>query len=310
MKFLGIPVSNKLFKTWSKTLVYPVAPFFMTEALKPRVTSLHLTRSEFRNTIQDSSFHDSYTTYAIGLEASWVALLGNEELQKFSEEVRLELLQLQTKLGRGQIYAFDDYKEFLQEGEFEQAQTYTFDFEGKMMLELNHNLWYGFSFETQKRWLEKFISEDRQNCLSSTLTKSEWRRINKHYPAVKHLVGFSDRSGPNCFATTLAAVLDVVQAKSVSSLWLQSETFLHEIQGRGYQKTELEANNHLPEGSILIWQNGKGLQHTCFYLGDGWVINKNAQAWFAPRQILRLESVLEAWQDFQICIYVKICEQQ
>ncbi len=314
MNLLGLPFSNKKFKTWVDLLVYPYAPFFLTDNLKPRVSRLlSLSRSEFRATVRDLSFQDSYATYEVGPKATWVTFLSSQEFQLFSDELRLELLHLQAKLGRGQIYTFDDYKILLKDDELEQVQKHTFDYQGKTRLELNHDLWQRFSFETQKRWLEQFVSEDRSDCLSSILSKSQWRHINKHYPAIKHLVGFADRSGSNCFATALAASLDIEQAKSVSSLWLQAETFLRNIQRRGYEKTGLEADSNLPEGSILVWQNAKGLvrslsesvQHACFYLGDSLVFNKDAQAWFAPRQILKLESVLESWRAFEVCVYAR-----
>lgn len=286
MKLLGVPISNKLFKTWVKLLVYPLAPFFLTEELKSQVISLQLIRGEFRNTLQDLSFHDSYTTYAVSSQATWVTLLSSTDFESFSKELRLEPLQLQTKLGRGQ------------------AQNETSDVEGKTMLELSYKLWHSFSFETQKRWLEKFISEDRADCLSGTLSKKEWRAINKRYPGVNQIVRFTDRSSPNCFATTLAAMLKVEQAKSVSSLWLQRETFSREIEKRGYKKVAQNTSD-LPDSSTPVWENDNGIQHACFYLGDDLVFNKDAQAWFAPRQILRLESVLESWQDFQVSVYVK-----
>jgi hypothetical protein len=305
MKLLGIPVFNKLFKAWSKLLVYPYPPFFLTEELKPRVLALHLTRPEFRTSIHDLNFHDSYTTYNISSEARWVTLLSGPELQSFSKELRLELLHLQAKLGQGQIYKFGEYKKLLNDEELGLALIFIFDYKGKEMLELNHELWHRFSFETRKRWLTKFVSEDRTNCLSSMLSKKEWRTISKHYPAVRSLVGFVDSSGPNCFSTTLAALFDVEKAKGVSSVWLQRETFLREIEKRGYQKSDIEVRADLPGGSILVWQNDNGLQHACFYIGNGLVLNKDAQAWFAPRQILTVETVVESWRDFQVSAYVK-----
>jgi hypothetical protein len=252
MKLLGLPVATKLFKVWSNILVYPVSPFFLTDELKPRVPSLHLTRSEFRATFQDLSFQDAYTTYAVSSEVAWVTFLSNHHLKSFPGELQLELLHLQAQLGRGQIYNFDDYKNLLKEKELEQALESTFKFEGKEMLELNHTLWHSFSFETQQRWLAKFISEDRNNCLSGTLSKRQWHPINEHYPAIKHLVGFADRSGVNCFATTLAATLEVEQARGVSRLWLQTETFLRTVEECGYKKTVFGSNETLATGSILI----------------------------------------------------------
>jgi hypothetical protein len=301
---LGIPISDRKFKAWATLLVYPYAPFFLNEELRARVPTLHLRCDEFGATIQDLSFHDSFATYNVAPEINWVALLSSAAFNNLPENIKLELLQLQAKFGRGQIYNLDDYKTLLKDNELRSALKSTFAFEGKRMLELNHALWHGFSFETQQRWLEKFISEDRSECLSGTLSKGQWQTINKHYPAIKQLLGFAEKSGANCFATTLATMLDVEQAKHISGLWLQAETFLRTIQEHGYKRTELEPNENPSKGSILVWENNS-LQHACFYLGDGLVFNKDAQGWFAPRQILSLEQVLENWKEFEVHVYAR-----
>jgi hypothetical protein len=267
-------------------------------------SSILLTRSEFQSTFRSLSFHDSYATYAVTLEALWVTLLSSEEFGALPKELHLELRQLQAKLGRGQIYSFDDYKALLQPSELELTHSHTFDYQGLLRLELSYPLWHSFSFETQKHWLATFVSEDRNDCLSGQLSKRQWRQINKRLPAIQHLLGFSDKSGPNCFATVLAALLDIDVAKHISSLWLQSETFLREIKKRGYQKSHFRVTEHLPESSILIWHNNTHVQHTCLYLGDGLVFNKDAQSWFAPRQILRLENVLKTWSEDKLDVQV------
>jgi hypothetical protein len=189
--------------------------------------------------------------------------------------------------------------------DIEQVHAYTFDFEGKQMLESSHTLWQHFSFETQKRWLSTFITEDRSECLSCQLNKVQWTRINKRYPAIKALLGFADKSGPNCFATTLAGFLDIEKAKNVAALWMQTETFLRVIKESGYHRTQLEANNNIPDASILLFHNEGELHHACLYLGEGLVFNKDAQSWFAPKQILALETLLENWNDCSVSVYVK-----
>jgi hypothetical protein len=84
---LGIPISNKQFKMWMNLLVYFYAPFVLTDRLKARVPTLHLSRNEFTKTIQDLTFHDAYTTYAVGSEATWVTLLNDAQLQRLPTEV-------------------------------------------------------------------------------------------------------------------------------------------------------------------------------------------------------------------------------
>jgi hypothetical protein len=305
MKLLGCRVSNRLFKTWSKALVHPVGPYFLTKSMQKHFSSrILLTRSEFQSTFRNLSFHDSYATYAIIPEAPWVTLLSSEAFLALPKELHLELHQLQAKLGRGQIYNFDDYKALLQPSELELTHSHTFDYQGLLRLDLSYPLWHSFSFETQKRWLATFISEDRNDCLSGQLSKRQWRQINKRFPAIQHVLGFPGNSGPNCFATVLAALYERDLAKHISSLWLQRETFLREIKKQGYQKSLLRITEHLPESSILIWHNNTHIQHTCLYLGDGLVFNKDAQSWSAPRQILKLETVLKTWSEDKLDVQV------
>lgn len=305
MNLLGCSVPDSVFQAWSKLLVFPYAPFFLTDGFKVPPYGITLSRTEFSQTFRDLSFHDSYASYNVGKKASSVTLLSSQDLENLPAKVRLKLLRLQTSLGRGQIYNFNEYKNILNLSELKQAQKRVFDFRGKEMLELNHDLWHSFSFATQKRWLAKFVSEDRQDCLSKTLSKPEWQSINEHHPAIKHLVGFADSSGPNCFAITLAAILEVEEARKVSGLWLQAETFLREIKKNGYKKSKRKVNRDLPHSSILVWENNNSTQHACFYLGNHLVLNKDAQVWFAPRQILKLETVIDGWKEFQVSVYVK-----
>jgi hypothetical protein len=306
--FLGNRLPARVLKAWSKHFVTDPAPFFLSNDIRPYLNNqVILSKNEFHATLRDLSFHDSYTTYAVKPEASWVVLLSSQQVQDLPDDVRLELLKYQVEMGRGQLYNFDDYKSLLNKVELEQAQPYTFRYADKVILELSHNLWQGFSFATQKHWLKKVVSEDRVSCLSGTLSKSQWSAINADYPAIKSLLGFVDASGSNCFSTALAAILDRHTARIVSSLWLQSETFLRSITARGFKQSNVTVDSHIPTGSMLIWKKDRALQHGCFYIGDGLVFNKDAQGWFAPRQILGLETVLRNWQDdgLEVQVYTR-----
>jgi hypothetical protein len=44
------------------------------------------------------------------------------------------------------------------------------------------------------------------------------------------------------------------------------------------------------------------MQHACYVCASGLALNKNAQAWFAPRQILPLSHIMTAWQEPQLHI--------
>ena len=54
-------------------------------------------------------------------------------------------------------------------------------------------------------------------------------------------------------------------------------------------------------GDVIVWFDSSNLaQHACAVIAPGLVLNKDAQRWGAPRQILTLESVLENWEEDQL----------
>ena len=50
-------------------------------------------------------------------------------------------------------------------------------------------------------------------------------------------------------------------------------------------------------GDVFVWRDGDRVQHAAVSLGKDYVLHKEAQGWFAPRQVMRLGDVLERWQD-------------
>jgi hypothetical protein len=76
--------------------------------------------------------------------------------------------------------------------------------------------------------------------------------------------------------------------------WLQPQTLLRLLEQRGYGE---QITSHLEPNDVLIWKEGEQVVHACAYLGNGLVLNKDSQAWYAPRQVLPLEVVLERWNE-------------
>ena len=51
-------------------------------------------------------------------------------------------------------------------------------------------------------------------------------------------------------------------------------------------------------GAVLLWRDHESvLQHAAVSLGDGLVFHKEAQTWWTPRQVVRLEDVFDRWQE-------------
>ncbi|MDF2629554.1 MAG: hypothetical protein K0R39_3385 [Symbiobacteriaceae bacterium] len=99
------------------------------------------------------------------------------------------------------------------------------------------------------------------------------------------------------FATALAAATPSVEtAASIAALWLHPEPFLRGLAERGFIWHDWSGGH--AAGSVLVWVDGTGRpQHACYLLEGGLALNKDAQAWFRPRQVLPLTQVLKNWAD-------------
>ena len=129
------------------------------------------------------------------------------------------------------------------------------------------------------------------------------------YHSIRALAGtFPQRSGANCFSTTLAAITHHPgTAMTIADFWLHQEPFLEGLEQRGYRLLK-DMTTLKPDARdlVLIWNDQQGKpQHACYLIGNGLVLNKNSQSWFAPRQILHIETVLNEWKNdpFEIVFY-------
>jgi hypothetical protein len=102
---------------------------------------------------------------------------------------------------------------------------------------------------------------------------------------------------PNCALMTVISGLtpDLLESTRISNLWKLEFEFLAELSARGfYDAGKLELP--VKANSVITWLNSSGkIIHACLMLEFGLVLNKDAQSWFASRQILKLEDVLESW---------------
>ena len=84
-------------------------------------------------------------------------------------------------------------------------------------------------------------------------------------------------------------------------------TLERELHARGFVERPLTAA--LEPDAVIVWRGADGAAaHACVSLGAELVLNKNAQGWYAPRQILTLETVLESWLEdgLEVCAFAPI----
>jgi hypothetical protein len=294
-----------LMAQWSQLLVCEPAPFFIRDDVDLPQETLILSRKAFSALGFNDSFRDSYTVYHISRNATRVAFLSSAEFDNFSPKIQQALLAAQCEMKRGQVYPWEEVAPFL-EGCIEQAETRSVRLDGQKYLVLDTKIWRLLREDVQWKWLRYFVSIDEPPvCLSSTLSEADWTEMP--YDSIRALAGtFPMRSGANCFSTTLAAITrNPDTAITLADFWLHQEPFLEGLERRGYSLLK-EPLNPAAHDRVLVWSDQQGKpQHACYLIGNGLIFNKNSQAWFSPRQILHLDTVLKEWENdsFEIVVY-------
>ena len=285
MKILGCEVPNATLEAWSQIFVFEKEPFYLTLESRDLLPDVIL-RSEMKSSLE---FADAYLTFSVAPEAEFVAFLEPQEFRALSRETQKILIELQIQFGRGQIYDLEFVRMVLEEiPAFLKPDIYGDNFA------LHVDTWNAFTPETRHRWLAAYVSIDRADCLSSIMPENTWSQLEEQ---VRVLAGtFSSSSGANCFATVIAGLTpDLPESNRISQTWMLEYEFLDALEIRGFRDAgKLEFAVHA--GSVITWHTTK-LIHACLTLEFGLALNKDAQSWFAPRQILTLESIMQSWSE-------------
>lgn len=303
----GCWLAPDLLHAWSRRFVYKRAPFYLRAddlTILPAMVPL-MSRAEMASDWVDLPLdeRDAYTTYNVDAVAEWVTMLDSASLLALKAAVRAELLRHQWRLGRGQIYPLHLYEEMTQgDPAAGLARPFIFATDNGPMLSLQYEVWHALRPETRERWLTWFVSRDGAVCQSSRLSEGAWQTIGEVCgPMPEGLAGtFSSRSGPNCFSTTLAAATpDPAVGDYVADLWLHQEPFFRGLSRLGFRLCgSISDVGVVAARSVVVWSDAAGqAQHACFVPLEGWALNKDAQGWYAPRQLLPLTDVVDAWTE-------------
>jgi hypothetical protein len=289
LHILGCYVPQSTLQSWVERLCFAEEPLFLTEQTRHWLPEQLI--SPRASLEQSTDFRDAYLSYHVPKHAAWVALLTPQTFRELPKTKQLELMRLQLELGRGQMYTLEWVEQTL--GHLPAALEPDF-FEDRVALRFD--VWNALEPELQKLWLRAFVALERQDCLSGTLSSADWQRIEAQFgPSVRRLAGnFSPSSGANCFATVLAALTpDPQESQRLENIWMTHQQLLEGLQARGYR--ERGALEGVSAQDVMLWHSSEKIIHACLVLGEGLVLNKDAQGWYDPRQIRTLASVLESW---------------
>jgi len=232
------------------------------------------------------SLADTLGLHDVSLGAPWVLWLDEGAFGALPERDRADLLMEQRRWGRGGVASLEDWLERAPPSDkaaLEAAAT------GGLFVWWP-SLWRVLNPSFREHVLLSFVTEDRLPCCRDALPQAQWEQLNALLPGVRPLLGtFAHESGANCLSTVLAAF----GVPSVEDTWLHGEPFMRWLEGHAVQTDEMD-----PLGTVLVWRDAQArVQHAAVALGNGWVFHKEAQAWFAPRQVVRLEDAWAHWSS-------------
>ncbi len=282
---LGLPLPASTLQSWTAHFCFQLEPLFLNAhlALKMQPHALVMTRAEFNLWIrsQPLEYGDAYQPWSV--EADFVAVLTPSEITALEPELRLEVNAAQLRLKRGLSFPLEQAHSFGVSDHFLERDR------AEASFLLRRDAWENLLEPVQFDWLTQYVSSDGHDCLSSS---------GLNDTTALESVGWLPHSGANCFATALCyGEPDPALRQNIAQLWLPVATFERTLTARGFQEHPL-TDAPLETGAVVVWRNAGGdLIHACVSLGDGLVLNKNAQGWHAPRQVLRLETVLEGWSE-------------
>ena len=284
----GCPLEPETFAHWQRHFAPPAQPFFVSDALAQQLPAWpRFTRQEFGRSGVPLSLQDTFTTYNVTAEASWVIWLTFEAFSKLSDAEKFSLLEEQRRLGRGGVVHLTEVAGLLETRKLEPGAV-----DG--LFAWWPQLWKLLSKTEKYNVLRAFVETDRLHCERGELTADDWQRVSKCLLSAHALAGsFLPESGGNCFGTVIAAF----GAPAVAAIWVHPEPFMRWLES--FVAASTLTSSIMPGlGDVLVWVDDNArIQHAAVSLGNDFVLHKEAQSWFAPRQVMRFGDALTRWQD-------------
>lgn len=300
MDLLGCTVTQQHFAIWASLLVSDPAPFFLSGdmlSLVPTTLPIMDRRTGLAHYLP-RPFHDSYAVYTVDPACQHVVFLTDTALRELPAPVRETLLATQWRYGRGQIYDWAYVKEMLPANLPARTKTCIETDSGTKWV-LDASLWHALSPTVREHWLRHFIEQEQPSYPFISLGQVP-HLLESLPPGLPLANTFTYTSGPNCFATTLAAITNIpAYAETISTLWLEQQAFVQGLHIRGYttQETVIPEDRECHE-IVILWRDAQAvLRHACFLLGEGVALNKNAQAWYTPRHLALLHNIVRYWEE-------------
>lgn len=147
--------------------------------------------------------------------------------------------------------------------------------------------WPSLLAASPTRILERFVADEADATRHRAVTPTTWRSCAGVLPGARELAGtFADSSGPNCFATVLAAA----GVDGAAEDWVQQEAFDDWL-----ARSCAPGGTDDDVGAVLTWRDSTGVPvHAAVTIGHGFALEKAAQTWWTPRIVATVDEVKRA----------------
>lgn len=261
-RILGIEVSDELLARWAGWFAPDPQPF-LVEGDEPA-----LVPAELRDTFE------LYGLAARHLSVTWIR---EAEYAAMTRKERSGLLRDQVRLGRALVptvaSAGDGGRSVR-----EQADGRRFVWWPSLLTPLN-----------RRRVLGRFVTGNRPASRHREVPPSVWRAAETLLPAARRVAGaFPLRSGPNCFATIMAAA----GRPGAAGDWVQCAPFEEWLADAAYATATRDTE---AVGVVMVWRDASGrANHAAVTLGSGWALHKPSQGWMSPSTVLRTDALIKS----------------
>lgn len=139
--------------------------------------------------------------------------------------------------------------------------------------------WRSGDVESDVLRLVRYLEEGRRRSRHTEVGDESWSQLASLLPGARRAGGtFPGRSGPNCFATVMAAA----GVPGAGEVWMLREPFEDWLDG-----STIRGGTDDAPGTVLVWRSPDGLvQHAAITIGHDLALHKPSQGWQSPTKVL------------------------
>jgi hypothetical protein len=310
-KVKNMGITESVLAKWNERFLPPFDYFYFEDiTTATELLSNDIVITTRKELSADLDTLTAFSPWRVSKEAKYVAIVPNDFFNTLDEEIKQKVLIEQLRVGRGQLWERKWVESILDQVDQQYRQKVetiikqsTFSTSDKEIVAFNRMLWD--QLPTSVRYVilvniaELYI---KHPSIWSELPHIQQNKIKEENPHVlSYFDRFSEKNGPNCFATALAGSS---KNKTLShwtiSQWIKQEALMIGLRQKGYdlhiQTTDL-SEDMVKAGDIIIWSNEDHVHiHAAYSLGDGLAFNKDGQTMFNPWQVLKLLDVSKSWE--------------